>query len=218
MDGPGIESRWVENFHTYPDRPCGPLSLLYNGYRVFPGGKLRPGRAADHSPPSSAEGMEEYTYNSIHPLGHTGPVKGITLPLLTYVRSWVESRAMVWPDGVFQWKIPMTPTGIEPVISRLVAQCLNQLRHRMLTPSFSSSRHFYTTLFLSLNSVFQQAVPAPDMTNPVCFPSFNIFVVTLPHFSQVRCNWCSPYFSSTAFQNILGIFTFYWPTNAPYRV
>jgi hypothetical protein len=28
-----------------------PPSLLYNGYRVFPRGKMRPGRAADHSPP-----------------------------------------------------------------------------------------------------------------------------------------------------------------------
>jgi len=37
-------------FSARPDRPCGPLSLLYNGYRVFPGGKERPGRAADPSP------------------------------------------------------------------------------------------------------------------------------------------------------------------------
>jgi hypothetical protein len=44
---------------TCPDRPWGPPSLLYNGYRVFPGGKARPGRAADHSPPSSAMAMEE---------------------------------------------------------------------------------------------------------------------------------------------------------------
>ena len=28
-----------EIFRTCPDRPCGPPSLLYNGYRVFPGGK-----------------------------------------------------------------------------------------------------------------------------------------------------------------------------------
>ena len=27
-----------------------PPSLLYNGYWVFPGGKVRPGRAADHRP------------------------------------------------------------------------------------------------------------------------------------------------------------------------
>jgi len=33
MDGPGIESR------TCPDRPWGQPSLLYNGYRVFPGRK-----------------------------------------------------------------------------------------------------------------------------------------------------------------------------------
>ena len=55
LDGPGIESRWGEIFRTSPDRPWGPPSLLDNGYRVFPGGKLRPGRDADPSPPSSAE-------------------------------------------------------------------------------------------------------------------------------------------------------------------
>ena len=35
-----------------------------------------PGRAADHSPPSSAAVMEQKSYTSTHPLGHTGPVKG----------------------------------------------------------------------------------------------------------------------------------------------
>jgi len=43
-----------EIFRTCPDRPCGPLSLLYNRYRVFPWSKERPGRDADPSPPSSA--------------------------------------------------------------------------------------------------------------------------------------------------------------------
>jgi len=46
-------------FSARPDRPWNPLSLLYNGYQVFSGGKLRPGRAAVHSPPSSAEVLEE---------------------------------------------------------------------------------------------------------------------------------------------------------------
>ena len=46
-------------FSAGPDRPWGPPSLLYNGYRVFPRDKLRPGLAADHSPPSSAAVMEE---------------------------------------------------------------------------------------------------------------------------------------------------------------
>jgi hypothetical protein len=40
LEGPGIESRCGrEIFRTRPDRPLGPPSLLYNGYRVFPGGK-----------------------------------------------------------------------------------------------------------------------------------------------------------------------------------
>jgi len=55
LDGPGIESWRGEIFRTCPDRPCGPPSLLYNGYRIFPGGKVLPGRDADPSPPSSAE-------------------------------------------------------------------------------------------------------------------------------------------------------------------
>ena len=54
LDGPGIETRWGEIFRG-PDRPWGPPSLLYNGYRVFPGGRKRPGRDADPSRPSSAE-------------------------------------------------------------------------------------------------------------------------------------------------------------------
>ena len=63
LDGPWIESRrggrGGARFSVRPDRSWGPPSLLYSGYRVFPGGKLRPGRTADHSPPSSAEVLEE---------------------------------------------------------------------------------------------------------------------------------------------------------------
>ena len=48
-----------EIFRTCPDRPWGPPSLLYNGYRVFLGSKERPGRDADPSPPSCAVVMKE---------------------------------------------------------------------------------------------------------------------------------------------------------------
>jgi len=37
---------------------------------------VRPVFAADHSHPSSAAVMEEWSYTSTHPLGHTGPVTG----------------------------------------------------------------------------------------------------------------------------------------------
>ena len=39
LDGPGSNACGGEIFCTGPDRPCGLPSLLYNGYRVFPGGK-----------------------------------------------------------------------------------------------------------------------------------------------------------------------------------
>ena len=56
LDGPGSNPGRDEIF--CPSRPAlGPT--LENGYRVFPGGKVRPGRAADHSLPSSAVVMEE---------------------------------------------------------------------------------------------------------------------------------------------------------------
>ena len=60
LDGQGIESRWggCEIFRTCPDRTWGSPSLVYNGYRVFPGGKERPGREADPSPPSNAVVMK----------------------------------------------------------------------------------------------------------------------------------------------------------------
>jgi len=44
-----------------------------------------PGRAADHSPPFSAAVIEEYSYTSTHPLGHTGPVTGSLYFFFIYI-------------------------------------------------------------------------------------------------------------------------------------
>jgi hypothetical protein len=52
LDGPGIESRWGRDF-PHLSRPA--LGPTHNGYRVFPGGRKRPGRDANPSYPSSTE-------------------------------------------------------------------------------------------------------------------------------------------------------------------
>jgi hypothetical protein len=65
VDGPGIESRWGRDF-LHLSRPALRPSLLYNGYRIFPGVKVRPERDADPSPPSTAEvknRVELYLYS-----------------------------------------------------------------------------------------------------------------------------------------------------------
>ena len=81
LDGPGIESRWGARFsapvHTGPG--AHPASCTMDT-GSFPGVK-RPGRGADHPPPSKCrchERVELYLYS---PSGLQWPVIGRTLPL-----------------------------------------------------------------------------------------------------------------------------------------
>jgi hypothetical protein len=62
LDGPGSKPGGDDIFRPsrpvlWPTQP--PVKWVPGLPRVFPGGKVRPGRAADHSPPSNAAVIAE---------------------------------------------------------------------------------------------------------------------------------------------------------------
>jgi hypothetical protein len=84
-EGPGMKSRWGRDIPHSSGTSLGPASLLYNGYRVFPGCK-RPGRGVDHPPPSSAEvegRVELYIYSPSSPSWY---VLGWNLSFYTFTK------------------------------------------------------------------------------------------------------------------------------------
>jgi len=52
-----------------------------------------------------------------------------TSMVLVSVRGWADPRDTVQPEGLSQWRIPLTPSWIKLPTFQLVMQSFNQLRH-----------------------------------------------------------------------------------------
>jgi hypothetical protein len=55
----------------------------------------------------------------------------VLLLALISARGWVDPRTIAWPEGLSQWRIPVTKSGNRTRDFLLVAQFLNQRCHRL---------------------------------------------------------------------------------------
>ena len=105
LDGSGIESRWGARFSVPVQTGPGAYPASYTmGTESFPWVK-RPGRGADHPPPSKCRGQERARLYLYSPSGPSWPVMGAPLFFsVMYIIDWVTmgilcQNNILWSRG-----------------------------------------------------------------------------------------------------------------------
>jgi hypothetical protein len=98
--------------------------------KVHPGGTrwrswLRPGQTlrVPRDWGSQISRQSAHEGGKVVSLTHRPPLPQEIFLVLISVTGWFTPEPLVWLEGLCQWKIPLTPSGIEPATFRLVAQC-----------------------------------------------------------------------------------------------
>ena len=146
-----------ESFRTCPDWSWGPPSLLYNGYREFPGSKEQQGRDPEPSPPSKAMVMKEQSYTSTPPMGRTACTEPqclyrASVPVqYSYTSTPPMGRtACTEPQCLYSTAIPLLPLWAVRSVQRLSA--CTRVHFTFFTIYFKGSCHCFACVTLFCQS------------------------------------------------------------------
>jgi hypothetical protein len=89
---------------------------------------------------------QPYTLAAFTPAGY--------ILVLISVTGWVDLRAILQPEGLCQWKIPVTSLGIKPMTFQLVVQCLKQLYCHMSLAYVPSANFMHFTWSCTKRLIF----------------------------------------------------------------